>query len=92
MKRGQSYITVWDDQKPKHKLVKALHVRGIKNFFLVYATHMATDAGWTFMPKENCTISPWNDSWLGYTMSEAIKRVNNFELMTIGEKQYFKTK
>lgn len=69
MYKGQSYITISDTTHPKHKLVKALTDKGYSSFVLIYASHMATDAGWT-------TISTNLPYWLGYTIKESLRVVN----------------
>lgn len=72
MKKGQSYSTV-TDENIKHPLVKKLHSLGASEIHLVYASHMATDAGWTLLTYKCDKKLPL---WLGYTISESLQKLN----------------
>jgi hypothetical protein len=72
MKKGQSYSTL-TDANTKHPLVKKLHRLGATDIHLVYASHMATDAGWTLLTYKCDKRLP---TWLGYTISESLKKLN----------------
>ena len=72
MKKGQSYSTL-TDADAKHPLVKKLHFLGASEIHLVYASHMATDAGWSLLTYKCEKPLP---SWLGYTIAESIKKLD----------------
>jgi hypothetical protein len=67
MKKGHSYISFNVKDKPSHPLVKALkevYKKDLDEVFIIYASHWATDAGWTI-----------DGFWFGFTLAEAIKNV-----------------
>lgn len=67
MKKGHSYISFVVKEKPDHPLVKALresHPTRFDDGLIIYASHWATDAGWT-----------WDGFWIGFTLKEAIKTI-----------------
>jgi hypothetical protein len=83
MLKNKSYIIFTDTEKPNHKLVKALHKIGVRSFELTYASHMATDAGWTFNHTDDGgTDVVCFESWLGYTIDSAIKRLEQATVRT----------
>jgi hypothetical protein len=68
MKSGQSYITI-TSKDLKHPIIKALHQNGFEDVTVIYASHLATDSGWTLIKSNKGYM------WLGYTKDEAIKEL-----------------
>jgi hypothetical protein len=68
MKKGISYISISDEDK-NHSLIKELNKKGIYEIELIYASHWATDAGWTMVKSTIGAV------WLGFTKKEAIKTI-----------------
>lgn len=76
MKRGQSYITLTDDNK--HVLIDALKKKGINKIELIYTPSFGTQCGWDLVNSDKTTIG-W-DGWLGYTKKEALKLIERIEV------------
>lgn len=77
MLKGKSYIIFTDKQRPRHRLVKALHTFQIYRFTLTYASHMATDAGWTIeQDVTDETAFVLSNTWLGFTIKEAVRNIH----------------
>lgn len=92
MKSGNSYSCFTSSDKPKHPLVKAFAKRGLTNLDFIYASHWATDAGWTVQSIESGP-KMLNNTWWGFTISEAIKNVEKavFE-KTVGDVEFLTMK
>ncbi len=79
MRKNRSYVRV-TDKDVKHPIIKKLLELGFKNITLFYASHWATDSGWTIvecdMPKG--WVGEF-DLWLGYTKTGALKRLNELK-------------
>lgn len=68
MKQGHSYSTISDKTHPKHPLIKALLLKGYDDVELIYASHWASDAGWTCNGHGLPT-------WLGFTIRESLVEI-----------------
>lgn len=71
MNKGKSFIVITGKTHPDHKLIKALLGKGYDDILLIYASHWATNSGWTF-----------NNIWLGYTKQEALKEIAIMNIKT----------
>lgn len=88
MKKGQSYNCFTDKEKPNHPLVKAFRKRGIVNIEFIYASHWASDSGWTV---QTIISSPkmLDTTWWGFTISSAVKNIEKAEFKKyIGDVEY----
>lgn len=88
MKKGKSYSCFTSKEKPTHPLVKAFEKRGLNELDFIYASHWASDAGWTVqnLVKSDKMIG---DSWWGFTIGEAIKNIERAEFkISVGGTQF----
>jgi len=69
MKKGQSYINFYIRDKPNHPISVACLKAGYKDdSYIIYASHMASDYGWTI-----------DGYFLGYTLKSAIKYLREYK-------------
>lgn len=91
MFKGKSYIIFTDKQKPKHRIVKLLRTFGIVDFTLTYASHWATDAGWTIEQNvTEATSTILSNTWLGHTIKEASKNIHSAKTKESQGKTYLR--
>lgn len=74
MKRGQSYITLSSEETPNDPMIKALHEKGLRYIIIIYASHLATDAGWTMIRSNK------GHYWFGYTRKESMKAISKLDI------------
>lgn len=69
MKKGQSFISLSEDETPNDPLIKALKERNINKAEILFASMKSSNAGWEMVSSDK------GCAWLGFTRRSAMDTI-----------------